>query len=186
MALEARRRRRRRTTKAKSAPRRRRRSPMSLAAPRRVRRRRRSGLSELGAMKTYQGILFQFLEAGAGAVAGAIVSKQLKDTLKIENPYLTAAAGAGISFVVAQQLRRPIFASGMAANFAKDFIKSFNFSALNENMDQGDFVSMSELSQPQMVYLSPSGEPVFMQEDGSMLYADGNDSGMSLADYEYV
>jgi len=185
MALEARRR-RRRTTKAKSAPRRRRRSTMSLSAPRRVRRRRRSGLSELGAMKTYQGILFQFLEAGAGAVAGAIVSKQMTDSLKIENPYLKAAAGAGLSFVVAQQLKRPIFASGMAANFAKDLIKSFNIAALGEAMDQGDFVSMSELSQPQMVYLSPSGEPVFMQEDGSMLYADGNDSGMSLADYEYV
>lgn len=185
MALEARRRRRRRTSTAKPV-RRRRRSTMSLSAPRRTRRRRRSGLSELGAMRSYQGIIFQFLEAGAGAVAGAIVSKQLKDTLRIENPYLTAAAGAGISFVVAQQLKRPIFASGMAANFAKDFIKSFNFQLLNENMEQGDFVSMSELSQPQMVYLAPSGEPVFMQEDGAMLYADGSDSGMSLADYEYV
>jgi hypothetical protein len=35
-----------------------------------------------------------------------------------------------------------------------------------------------------MVYLGPSGEPVFMQEDGAMLYADGSDSGLSAYDYE--
>lgn len=182
MALEARRRR--------SAPaKRRRRSPLSLSSTKRISRRRRrrsSTLSELGQMKTYQGILFQFLEAGAGAVAGAIVSKQLTDSLKIENAYIKAGVGAGLSFMVATQLKRPIFASGMAAKFSMDLIKTFNIPALGEAMEQGEFVNMSELSQPQMVYLAPSGEPVFMQEDGSMLYADGSESGMSLADYEYV
>lgn len=180
MALEARRRRKRRTT----TTRRRRRSTMSLAAPRRTRRRRSYGLreGELGAAKSYAGMAFQFLEAGAGGIAGKIVS----GLLPIQNTYIKAAAGAGLSVLVATQLKRPIFASGMAAVFAGDLIKSLNIGGLNEAMAQGEFVNMSELSQPQMVYLAPSGEPVFMQEDGSMLYADGSDSGMSLADYEYV
>jgi len=178
MALEARKRRRRTT-------RRRRRSySMALAAPRRRSTRRRSHSlreGELGAAKGYAGLAFQFLEAGAGGIAGRIVS----NLLPVQNPWIKGAAGAGLSVMVATQLKRPIFAAGMAATFAGDLIKGFNITGLNE-MAQGEFVSEGELSQPQMVYLAPSGEPVFMQENGSMLYADGSDSGMSLADYEYV
>jgi hypothetical protein len=176
MALEARKRRKRTT-------RRRRRSySMALAAPRRRSTRRRSHSlreGELGAGKSYAGLAFQFLEAGAGGIAGRIVS----NLLPIQNTWIKGAAGAGLSVMVATQLKRPIFAAGMAATFAGDLIRGFNIGGLNE-MAQGEFVSPGELSQPQMVYLAPSGEPVFMQEDGSMLYADGSDSGMSLADYE--
>jgi hypothetical protein len=71
----------------------------------------------------------------------------------------------------------------MAASFAGDLIKSFNIAGLSE-MEQGNFVSEGELSQPQVVYLDPSGQPVFMQDDGYMLYADGSDSGLSAYDYE--
>jgi hypothetical protein len=51
-------------------------------------------------------------------------------------------------------------------------------------MEGANFVSEGELSQPQVVYLDPSGQPVFMQEGGEMLYADGSDSGLSAYDYE--
>jgi hypothetical protein len=49
-------------------------------------------------------------------------------------------------------------------------------------MEQGEFIN--DLQQPQMIYLSPQGEPVFMNDDGAMLYADGSDSGLSYTDYE--
>lgn len=177
MALEARKRRKRTT--------RRRRTYSAALSPRRTTRRRRRGYSlregELGAGKSYAGLAFQFLEAGAGGIAGRIVA----NLLPIQNTWIKGAAGAGLSVMVATQLKRPIFAAGMAATFAGDLIRGLNIGGLNE-MAQGEFVSPGELSQPQMVYLAPSGEPVFMQEDGSMLYADGSDSGMSLADYEYV
>lgn len=178
MALEARKRHKRKTTS-----RRRRHYGSAMTTTHRKTRRRRSSLSEgsLGAAKGYAGLAFQFLEAGAGGIAGRIVS----NLLPVQNPWIKGAAGAGLSVMVATQLKRPIFAAGMAATFAGDLIKGFNIGGLNE-MAQGDFISAGELSQPQMVYLSPSGEPVFMQDDGSMLYADGSDSGMSLADYEYV
>lgn len=177
MALEARKR------KRKTTSRRRRHYGVSMTTKHRRTRRRRSSLSEgsLGAAKGYAGLAFQFLEAGAGGIAGRIVS----NLLPVQNTWIKGAAGAGLSVMVATQLKRPIFAAGMAATFAGDLIKGFNIGGLNE-MAQGEFVSAGELSQPQMVYLAPSGEPVFMQEDGSMLYADGSDSGMSLADYEYV
>lgn len=177
MALEARKRRKRTT--------RRRRTYSAALSPRKSVRRRRRSYSlregELGAGKSYAGLAFQFLEAGAGGIAGRIVS----NLLPIQNTWIKGAAGAGLSVMVATQLKRPIFAAGMAATFAGDLIRGFNIGGLNE-MAQGEFVSPGELSQPQMVYLAPSGEPVFMQEDGSMLYADGSDSGMSLDDYEYV
>jgi len=177
MALEARKRRKRTI--------RRRKTYSAALSPKRTYRRRKRSYSlregELGAGKSYAGLAFQFLEAGAGGIAGRIVS----NLLPIQNTWIKGAAGAGLSVMVATQLKRPIFAAGMAATFAGDLIRGFNIGGLNE-MAQGEFVSPGELSQPQMVYLAPSGEPVFMQEDGSMLYADGSDSGMSLADYEYV
>lgn len=179
MALEARKRRRRSST-----TRRRRRSPFAGSAARRsVRRRRSHSLreGELGAARGYAGLAMQFLEAGAGGIAGRIVS----NLLPLQNNWIKGAAGAGLSVMVATQLKRPIFAAGMAATFAGDLIKGLNIGGLNEAaMEQGEFVSPMELSQPQMIYLGPSGEPVFMQDDGSMLYADGSDSGMSLADYD--
>ena len=177
MALEARKRKAKRTYKRRSRS-------LSLSAPKRRTMRRRSSLreGELGASKSYAGLAFQFLEAGAGGIAGRLVS----NLLPIQNTWIKGAAGAGLSVMVATQLKRPIFAAGMAATFAGDLIKGFNLGGLKEAMDQGDFVSVGELSQPQMVYLGPTGEPVFMQEDGSMLYADGSDSGMGLADYEYI
>ena len=177
MALEARKRRR----KSHSAPKRRRHYGSAITHTRRRRRSRSLGENSLGAAKGYAGLAFQFLEAGAGGIAGRMVS----NLLPIQNTWIKGAAGAGLSVMVATQLKRPIFAAGMAATFAGDLIKGFNIGGLNDMM-QGDFVSAGELSQPQMVYLSPSGEPVFMQENGSMLYADGTDSGMSLSDYEYV
>ena len=141
-------------------------------------------MGELGQAKSYGGLIFQFLEAGAGGVAGRLVS----GILPIENMYLKAAAGAGLSVLMATQFKRPIFASGMAATFAGDLLSNLNLGLKKplQEMAQGEFISEADLSQPQMVYLAPSGEPVFMQEDGSMLYANGEDSGMSLADYEYV
>jgi hypothetical protein len=177
MALEARKRRRRATS---TATRRRRRS-VSVYAKAPIRRRRRRGLSEggLSARGGYTALALQFFEAGAGAIAATAVGK----LLPVQNPYIKALAGAGISVLTATQLKRPILGAGMAAVFAADFIKGFNIPGLSE-MAQGDFVSESDLSQPNMVYLSPSGEPVFMQEGGEMLYADGSDSGMSAYDYE--
>lgn len=184
MALEARRRKRRTT----SHKRRRRSTSVFAASPRRVRRRRSAPMGELGAAKSYGGLIFQFLEAGAGGIAGRLVSGFLPSEM---NMYFKAAAGAGISVLIATQLKRPIFASGMAATFAGDLLSNLNLglkknAATNDGMEPGYFVSEEDLGQPQMVYLAPSGEPVFMQEDGSMLYANGEDSGMSLADYEYV
>lgn len=178
MALEARKRRRRTTTHK----RRRRSYGMALSAPkRRVSRRRVYGLKEgqLGASSSYTGLAMQFLEAGAGGIAGRIVG----NFLPIQNIWVKSLAGAGLSVMAATQLKRPIFAAGMAASFAGDLIKSFNIAGLSE-MEQGNFVSEGELSQPQVVYLDPSGQPVFMQESGEMLYADGSDSGLSAYDYE--
>lgn len=178
MALEARKRRKRKTT----THRRRRSYGMALSAPRRRSTRRRShSLREgtLGASSSYTGLAMQFLEAGAGGIAGRIVG----NFLPIQNIWVKSLAGAGLSVMAATQLKRPIFAAGMAASFAGDLIKSFNIAGLSE-MEQGNFVSEGELSQPQVVYLDPSGQPVFMQDDGNMLYADGSDSGLSAWDYE--
>lgn len=176
MALEARKRRKR----TSSAPRRRR-SISVIHKPAVRRRRRRSGLHEggLSAKGGYTALALQFFEAGAGAIAATAVGKMLP----VQNPYIKALAGAGISVLTATQLKRPILGAGMAAVFAADFIKGLNIPGLSE-MAPGNFVSEADLSQPQMVYLSPSGEPVFMQEGGEMLYADGSDSGMSAYDYE--
>ena len=178
MALEARKRRRRTTT----TKRRRRSTGLSLAAPkRRASRRRVYGMREgtLGAGSSYTGLAMQFLEAGAGGIAGRIVG----NFLPIQNIWVKSLAGAGLSVMAATQLKRPIFAAGMAASFAGDLIKSFNIAGLSE-MEQGNFISEGELSQPQVVYLDPSGQPVFMNENGGMLYADGSDSGLSAYDYE--
>jgi len=177
MALEARKRRKRTTTA-------RRKSAVHIyhkPVKRSVRRRRRSGLHEggLSAKSGYTALALQFFEAGAGAIAATAVGKMLP----VQNPYIKALAGAGISVLTATQLKRPILATGMASVFAADFIKGLNIPGLSE-MAPGAFVSESDLSQPQMVYLSPSGEPVFMQESGNMLYADGTDSGLSAYDYE--
>ena len=156
---------------------------MSLSAPRRrrVSRRRVYGMKEgqLGASSSYTGLAMQFLEAGAGGIAGRIVG----NFLPIQNIWVKSLAGAGLSVMAATQLKRPIFAAGMAASFAGDLIKSFNIAGLSE-MAAGDFVSEGELSQPNVVYLDPAGNPVFMQENGGMLYADGSDSGLSAYDYE--
>lgn len=179
MALEARKRRRR----TQAAPKRRRRSLSLSAMHKPIRRRRRSsGLSEggLSARGGYTALALQFFEAGAGAIAATAVGKMLP----VQNPYIKALAGAGIAVLTATQLKRPILASGMAAIFASDLIRGLNIPGLSE-MAPGSFVNENDLSQtPQMVYLGPSGEPVFMQEDGSMLYADGNDSGLSAYDFE--
>ena len=178
MALEARKRRRR----THSAPKRRRRTLSLSAMHKPVRRRRRSsGLSEggLSARGGYTALALQFFEAGAGAIAATAVGKMLP----VQNPYIKALAGAGIAVLTATQLKRPILASGMAAIFASDLIRGLNIPGLSE-MAPGAFVNEGELSQPQMVYLGPGGEPVFMQENGSMLYADGTDSGLSAYDYE--
>jgi hypothetical protein len=176
MALEARKRRRR----THAAPKRRRRSISAIHKPA-IRRRRRSGLHEggLSARSGYTALALQFFEAGVGAIAATAVGKMLP----VQNPYIKALAGAGISVLTATQLKRPILATGMASVFAADLIRGLNIPGLSE-MAPGAFVNESDLSQPQMVYLGPSGEPVFMQEDGSMLYADGNDSGLSAYDYE--
>lgn len=176
MALEARKRRRR----THSAPKRRR-SISAIHKPASRRRRRRVGMGESGlsAKGGYTALALQFFEAGAGAIAATAVGKMLP----VQNPYIKALAGAGISVLTATQLKRPILGAGMAAVFAADFIKGLNIPGLSE-MAPGSFVNESDLSQPQMVYLSPSGEPVFMQEGGEMLYADGSDSGMSAYDYE--
>lgn len=179
MALEAKKRRRR----SSGVSRRRRRVSTYSRPMARRRSRRRSYLredSELGAAKSYAGLAMQFLEAGAGGVAGRLVSNMLP----IQNTWVKAAAGAGLSVMVATQLKRPIFATGMAASFAGDLLKGLNIGGLNEAMAQGEFIAPGELSQPQMIYLGPSGEPVFLQEDGSMLYADGSDSGMDQSDYD--
>jgi hypothetical protein len=176
MALELRKRRKR----THSAPKRRR-SISIHHKPAVRRRRRRSGLHESGlsAKGGYTHLALQFFEAGAGAIAATAVGKMLP----VQNPYIKALAGAGISVLTATQLKRPILGAGMAAVFAADFIKGLNIPGLSE-MANATFVNESDLSQPQMVYLSPSGEPVFMQDNGSMLYADGSDSGMSAYDYE--
>ena len=177
MALEARKRRRR----THAAPKRRRRSISMIHKPATRRRRRRSGLHEggLSARSGYTALALQFFEAGAGAIAAAAVGKMLP----VQNPYIKALAGAGISVLTATQLKRPILATGMASVFAADLIRGLNIPGLSE-MAPGAFVNESDLSQPQMVYLGPSDEPVFMQENGSMLYADGSDSGLSAYDYE--
>ena len=177
MALEARKRRRR----THSAPKRRTRSISAMHKPATRRRRRRTGLHEggLSAKGGYTALALQFFEAGARAIAATAVGR----LLPVQNPYIKALAGAGISVLTATQLKRPILGAGMAAVFAADFIKGLNIPGLSE-MAPGSFVNESDLSQPQMVYLSPSGEPVFMQEGGEMLYADGSDSGMSAYDYE--
>lgn len=177
MALEARKR-RRRTTK------RRRVYTSSLAPRRRVthRRRRRSSLREEGTLSArggYANMAMQFLEAGVGGIAGKIVGSYLP----IQNPWIKAVAGAGLSVLTSTQLKRPMLAAGMAATFAGDLLKSFNIIPGLSEMEETDFLN-GELSQPQMVYLAPSGEPVFMQDDGSMLYADGSESGLSYTDYE--
>jgi hypothetical protein len=145
------------------------------------RRRRSTSLRESGlsARGGYTALALQFFEAGVGAIAATAVGK----LLPVQNPYIKALAGAGISVLTATQLKRPILGAGMAGVFAADFLKSLNIPGLSE-MEQGMFVNPSDLSQPNMVYLSPSGEPVFMQESGEMLYADGSDSGMSAYDYE--
>lgn len=177
MALEARKRRRR----THSAPKRRRRSLSASFKPATRRRRRSTGLREggLSARGGYTALALQFFEAGAGAIAATAVGKMLP----VQNPYIKALAGAGIAVLTATQLKRPILASGMAAIFASDLIRGLNIPGLSE-MAPGAFVNEGELSQPQMVYLGPGGEPVFMQENGSMLYADGTDSGLSAYDYE--
>jgi len=177
MALEARKRRRR----SPAAPKRRRRSLSLSAMHKPVRRRRRSSLSDSGlsARGGYTALALQFFEAGVGAIAATAVGK----FLPVQNPYIKALAGAGISVLTATQLKRPILGAGMAGVFAADFLKSLNIPGLSD-MEPGMFVNESDLSQPNMVYLSPSGEPVFMQEGGEMLYADGSDSGMSAYDYE--
>jgi hypothetical protein len=177
MALEARKRRRR----THAAPKRRRRSISVHHKPVTRRRRRRSGLHEggLSARSGYTALALQFFEAGAGAIAAAAVGKMLP----VQNPYIKALAGAGISVLTATQLKRPVLATGMASVFAADFIRGLNIPGLSE-MAPASFVNESDLSQPQMVYLGPTGEPVFMQEGGEMLYADGSDSGLSAYDYE--
>ena len=177
MALEARKRRRR----THSAPKRRHRSLSASFKPATRRRRRSTGLREgtLSARGGYTALALQFFEAGAGAIAATAVGKMLP----VQNPYIKALAGAGIAVLTATQLKRPILASGMAAIFASDLIRGLNIPGLSE-MAPGAFVNEGELSQPQMVYLGPSGEPVFMQENGAMLYADGTDSGLSAYDYE--
>jgi hypothetical protein len=177
MALEARKRRRR----THAAPKRRRRSISVHHKPVTRRRRRRSGLHEggLSARSGYTALALQFFEAGAGAIAAAAVGKMLP----VQNPYIKALAGAGISVLTATQLKRPVLATGMASVFAADFIRGLNIPGLSE-MAPTSFVNESDLSQPQMVYLGPTGEPVFMQEGGEMLYADGSDSGLSAYDYE--
>jgi len=177
MALEARKRRRR----TSSAPKRRRRSLSATHKPAMRRRRRSTSLRESGlsARGGYTALALQFFEAGVGAIAATAVGK----LLPVQNPYIKALAGAGISVLTATQLKRPILGAGMAGVFAADFLKSLNIPGLSE-MEPGMFVNESDLSQPNMVYLSPSGEPVFMQESGEMLYADGSDSGMSAYDYE--
>lgn len=176
MALEARKR-RRRTTK------RRRTYSASLTPRRRVtRRRRKYSLREEGTLSArggYANMAMQFLEAGVGGIAGKIVGSYLP----IQNPWIKAVAGAGLSVLTSTQLKRPMLAAGMAATFAGDLLKSFNIIPGLSEMEETDFLN-GELSQPQLVYLAPSGEPVFMQEDGDMLYADGSDSGLSYTDYE--
>lgn len=177
MALEARKRRRR----TYAAPKRRRQSLSASFKPATRRRRRSTGLREngLSARGGYTALALQFFEAGAGAIAATAVGKMLP----VQNPYIKALAGAGIAVLTATQLKRPILASGMAAIFASDLIRGLNIPGLSE-MAPGAFVNESELMQPQMVYLGPGGEPVFMQDNGSMLYADGSDSGLSAYDYE--
>ena len=177
MSLEAKRRtRRRRTTAARP---RRRSVRRHLSAPVARRRRRRSGMSESGlsARGGYTALALQFFEAGAGAV----VAKAIGNFMPIKNAYIKALAGAGISVLTATQLKRPILGTGMAAVFAADLFKNLNVPGLSE-MEQGEFID--EMSQPQMIYLTPQGEPVFMNDDGNMLYADGSDSGLSYTDYE--
>lgn len=177
MALEARRRKRRTT-------RRRRTYSASLSPRKRTihRRRRRSSLREEGTLSArggYGNLAMQFLEAGAGGIAAKIVGR----FLPIQNIWIKSLAGAGISVLTATQLKRPILGAGMASVFAGDLLKSFNLIPGLAEMEETDFLN-GELSQPQMVYLSPSGEPVFMAEDGNMLYADGSESGLSYQDYE--
>jgi len=176
MALEARKRRRRST-----GVKRRRRSTAHLTPARRKHsRRRRSSLREntLSARGGYANLAMQFLEAGAGGVAAKIVG----NFLPVKNIWLKSLAGAGLSVITATQLKRPILGAGMAAQFASDLIRSLNVvPGLNE-MEETDFLN-GELSQPNMVYLAPSGEPVFLAEDGGMLYADGQDSGLTIYDY---
>jgi len=177
MALEARKRRRRTSTAAR--PRRRsirRHTSLHASAPRR--RRRRSGLHESGlsAKGGYTALALQFFEAGAGA----LLAKAVGNFMPIQNAYVKALAGAGISVLTATQLKRPILGTGMAAVFAADLFKNLNIPGLSD-MEPGEFINDTA---GQMIYLSPSGEPVFMNDNGSMLYADGSDSGLSYTDYE--
>jgi hypothetical protein len=175
--LEARKRRRRST-----GVKRRRRVSSSLAPAKRrhTRRRRRSLLREgtLSARGGYANLAMQFLEAGAGGIAARIVGNYLP----VKNVFLKGLAGAGLSVITATQLKRPILGAGMAAQFASDMIRALKIvPGLNE-MEETDFLD-GELSQPNMVYLAPSGEPVFLADDGGMIYADGSDSGLSIYDY---
>jgi len=175
--LEARRKRRRST-----GIKRRRRVTASYSPAKRkhTRRRRRSSLREgtLSARGGYANMALQFLEAGAGGVAAKIVGNYLP----VKNMWLKAAAGAGLSVLTATQLKRPILGAGMAAQFASDLIRSLNVvPGLNE-MEETDFLS-GELNEPNMVYLAPSGEPVFLADNGGMIYADGSDSGLTIYDY---
>ena len=177
MALEARRRRRRRTA---SPVRRRRRSVTAKTTHRR--RRRRSSLREnvLGARGGITSLAMNFLEAGAGSIAAGIVGKMLP----IQNPMIKTAAGLGLSVITATQLKRPTLAAGMAATFASDFIRSLKIIPGLAEMEQAEFVEVGELEQPNMIYVSPEGEPVFLSEGGRMVYSDGTDSGLSYYDYE--
>jgi hypothetical protein len=176
--LEARRKRRRST-----GIKRRRRVSATHSLPRRKthRRRRSGGLREgtLSARGGYANLALQFIEAGAGGVLAKVVGGYLP----IQNMWIKAAAGAGISVLTATQLKRPILGAGMAAQFASDLIKSLNIVPGLAEMMETDFLN-GELSEPEMVYLAPSGEPVFLSETGGMIYADGSDSGLTIYDYQ--
>lgn len=156
-------------------------TPAKTTRKRRSGRRRSSGLHD-GLMSPRADIghtAMTFVEAGAGAFLGSFLLRMLP----IQNQFMKTAAGAAAAVFTARTFKRPALGYGMAAVVAVDAGKAFGVPGLNDAFEPAEFMNDTA---PSMVYVDQNGVPVFLQDDGTFLYADGEDAYLSLADYEEV
>ena len=148
---------------------------------RRSGRRRSTGMHD-GLMSARADIghtAMSFVEAGAGAFLGSFLLRMLP----IQNQFMKTAAGAAAAVFTARTFKRPALGYGMAAVVAVDAGRAFGVPGLNDAFQPAEFMNDEA---PSMVYVDQNGVPVFLQDDGTFLYADGEESELSLADYEEV